>query len=93
MVIVANLSHTGSFFTLAFASFVEAQNNFDMSFSDWLKVLIFSRRTFRVANGCWFVGKDGNLQVSHRGSLCFCSAHFHEILAKSCFFVDHMARA
>jgi hypothetical protein len=31
-----------SFFTLAFASFVEEQHNFDISFSDWLQVLVSS---------------------------------------------------
>lgn len=42
MVIVANLTRMSSFFTLAFASFVEAQHDLNMSFSDWLQVLVSS---------------------------------------------------
>ena len=82
-----------SFFTLAFASFVEAQHEFNMSFSDWLKVLIFSWSALRVAYRLWVVGKDGNLQVGHGDSVRFCSAHSHGILAKSCFYAGHMGRA
>lgn len=42
VVIIANLTCMSSFFTLAFASFVEVQHDFNMSFSDWLQVLVSS---------------------------------------------------
>ncbi|KAI9463218.1 inositol hexakisphosphate-domain-containing protein [Lactarius psammicola] len=34
------------FFTIAFASFVEAQHDFSQSFSDWLKVFLFLRKSY-----------------------------------------------
>lgn len=37
-VAAADLASMSSFFTIAFASFVEAQHDFSQSFSDWLKV-------------------------------------------------------
>lgn len=82
-----------SFFTLAFASFVEAQHDFNMSFSDWLKVQIFSWSALRVTYRRWVAGKDGNLQVGHGDSVRFCSSHSHENLAKSCFYAGHMEHA
>lgn len=43
--VVADLTRMDSFFTIAFASFVEAQHDFTLSFSGWLKVL-FSQSVF-----------------------------------------------
>ena len=37
-VTIADLALMYSFFTIAFASFVETQHDFSQSFSDWLKV-------------------------------------------------------
>lgn len=37
-VTVADLALMCSFFTIVFASFVETQDDFSQSFSDWLKV-------------------------------------------------------
>ena len=79
-----------SFFTIAFASFAEAQHDFSQSFSDWLKVSL-SHRPLQVAY-CWVdVGKNGDLQVSlSQSSLIGCCIH-SQIIAKSCFFASHMA--
>ena len=54
-----------SFFALAFANYVEMQDDFKQSFADWLKV----RRTLRYVNTddltvLLLSGKDGDLEVS-----------------------------
>jgi hypothetical protein len=49
-IFAVDLTRMNSFFTIAFASFVEAQDDFSLCFSDWLKVLVFSWRVFRVAH-------------------------------------------
>jgi hypothetical protein len=38
--IFGELTLMNSFFTIAFASFVEAQHDFSQTFSDWLKVYL-----------------------------------------------------
>lgn len=40
MGIFGELTLMNSFFTIAFASFVEAQHDFSQTFSDWLKVYL-----------------------------------------------------
>jgi hypothetical protein len=62
-VAVADLASMYSFFTIAFASFVESQHDFSQSFSDWLKVR-FSRWPLQVAYHRIDVGKNRDLQVS-----------------------------
>ena len=52
-----------SFFTIAFASFVEAQHDFSQPFSDWLKVRL-SHCPLQVAYRRLDVGQNGDLQVS-----------------------------
>ena len=52
-----------SFFTIAFASFVDGQQDFSQSFSDWLKVCLL-RFPLQVADCRFDVGKNGDLQVS-----------------------------
>jgi hypothetical protein len=49
LIVVADLTRMNSFFTIVFASFVEAQDDFTLSFSGWLKVL-FSQCAFRIAH-------------------------------------------
>jgi hypothetical protein len=59
MIIVADLTRMSSFFTIAFASFVEAQGDFTLCFSDWLKVLLFSRSVLLVAHCRCVVCRQG----------------------------------
>jgi hypothetical protein len=68
-------SHLGSFFVIAFASFVEAQQDFSQTFSGWLKVppYIFFWNASQVAHR-WAVGKDRDSQVGPRTlTHLFCS--------------------
>ena len=80
-----------SFFTIAFASFVEAQHDFSQPFSDWLKVCL-SCCPLRVAYHRIDVGENGDLQVS-LSWLIGCYSHTQKIIAKSCSFASRMALA
>ena len=53
-----------SFFAIAFANYVEMQDEFQQSFADWLKVRPFAipRMSFSNTSAC--VGKNGDLEVS-----------------------------
>ncbi len=56
-VTAADLALLFSFFTIAFATFVEAQHDFSQSFSDWLKVCL-SHCPLQVAYLHLDVGKN-----------------------------------
>jgi hypothetical protein len=87
-VATADLASMYSFFTIAFASFVEAQHDFSQSFSDWLKVRL-SRYPLRVAYRRLDVGKNGDLQVSPPWLISL-YAHSQTIIVKSCSFASRM---
>jgi hypothetical protein len=77
---LASLTLMDSFFTIAFASFVEAQHDFSQTFSGWLKVSLslFIWNASQVAYRCWAVGKDRDLQVGPRTlTHLFRSSHEH----------------
>jgi hypothetical protein len=95
VVSLASLTLMDSFFTIAFASFVEGQHDFSQTFSGWLKVslsLFFwnaSQVAYRLL-GC----RQGQRFTSRSMyAYSFIPLIPTNISVRSCFYANHLARA
>jgi hypothetical protein len=77
------LTPLNSFFSIAFASFVEAHHDFSQSFSSWLKVHLFSWSPSRVAYRLWI--RRGQRFTSKPQTAHSCVTHLHEKISQVLF--------